>query len=360
MHGVSQRKQQPTPLITESTMTHASTSAKVAIFNDTRRTSHYGCEIVMQVLEEQLRSRDMTIAFSWPMGRDWRNGIRNSNVFNGIDAVIVNGEGTIHHSDTRDRAHYLTETARYFGDTYGIPCFLINATLYEIGDDIIDNLGYFDRIWVREGSSQELLKTRDISASLAPDLTLMVDAPATAERPFSVLATDSVIQPVAAHLKMLCSKKKWHYSKLTHASRPLSQDHFPKREVLRRYAKWLVALLMGRNIRNRHEFLRYLSSHKLVCTGRFHAVTLALATRTPYLAIDSNTPKISSLTMDVFGAPDRVVPMERLDTVHDPLAFGWSEQEQNALSRFLLSSRNSIGTMFDEIRAIVDARKQRK
>lgn len=112
MHGESQRKQQPTPLITESTMTH--TRARVAIFNDTRRTSHYGCEIVMQVLEEQLRSRNMTIAFSWPMGRDWRDGIRNFNVFNGIDAVIVNGEGSIHHSDTRDRAHYLTEIARFF------------------------------------------------------------------------------------------------------------------------------------------------------------------------------------------------------------------------------------------------------
>ena len=341
-------------------MTHQYPTANVAIFNDTRRTSHYGCEIVMQTLQEQLTARNIAPVFSWPMGRDWRNELHRFGGFNRIDAIIVNGEGSIHHSDTRDRAHYLTETARYFGDTYGIPCFLINATLYEIGDDIIDNLGYFDRIWVREGSSQELLKTRGISASLAPDLTLMVDAPATAERPFSVLATDSVIQPVAAHLKMLCSKKKWHYSKLTHASRPLSQDHFPKREVLRRYAKWLAALLVGRNIRNRHEFLRYMSSHKLVCTGRFHAVTLALATRTPYLAIDSNTPKISSLTMDVFGAPDRVVPMERLDSVHDPLAFGWSEQEQNALSRFLLSSRNSIGSMFDEIRAIVDARKQRK
>ncbi|ABL00630.1 polysaccharide pyruvyl transferase family protein [Pelobacter propionicus] len=341
-------------------MTHHNPTAKVAIFNDTRRTSHYGCEIVMQTLEEQLSARNMTLAFSWPMGRDWRNELHRFDGFSMIDAIIVNGEGSIHHSDTRDRAHYLTETARYFGDTYGIPCFLINATLYEIGDDIIDNLRYFDGIWVRESSSQELLKTRGISANLAPDLTLMVDTPVTAERPFSVLATDSVIKPIAAHLKMLCRKKKWHYSKLTHASRPLSQDHFPRREVLRRNAKWLAALLVGRNIRNRHEFLRYMSSHQLVCTGRFHAVTLALATRTPYLAVASNTPKISSLTMDVFGTLDRVVPLERIDTVHDPLAFGWSEQERNALSRFLLSSRNSIAMMFDEIRAIVDARTQRK
>lgn len=335
-------------------MTH--TRARVAIFNDTRRTSHYGCEIVMQVLEEQLRSRNMTIAFSWPMGRDWRDGIRNFNVFNGIDAVIVNGEGSIHHSDTRDRAHYLTEIARFFSEKFGIPCFLINATLYEIGDDIIHNLTYFNGIWVRESASRDLLGTKGIFARVAPDLTLMADTPASTDKPFTVLATDSVIQPVTTRLKELCRSKHWHFSQLTHASRPLAQDHFPARELLRRYIKWGLALLTGKNTRNRHQFLHYLASHQLVCTGRFHAVTLALATKTPFLAVASNTPKISSLTSDVFGTDKRVVPVESLASVIDPLAVAWSPEEQDALARFLASAHASITAMFDDIRATIGSR----
>lgn len=336
-------------------MTHQYPTARVAIFNDTRRTSHYGCEFVMQAIERELGRRNIQPLFLWPMGRDWRSGIRDFSVFDGIDAIIVNGEGSIHHSATSSRAHYLTETARYFSKNFGIPSFLINATLYEIGDDIVSNLTHFAGIWVREHSSMALLEKRGIAASVAPDLTLMVDAPQVPERPFSVLATDSVIRAVSTRLKELGREKNWHYSKLTHASRPLSQDQFAVVEVMRRYAKWLAAIVTQKNTRNRHEFLRYLASHNLVCTGRFHAVTLALATQTPYLAIESNTPKISSLTMDVFGTLDRVVPLAELDSVNDPLAFGWSQREQEALSVFLMSARNSIAMMFDGIRATMDS-----
>jgi hypothetical protein len=341
-------------------MTHQYPAARVAIFNDTRRTSHYGCEFVMQTIEEQLGRRNIQPVFHWPMGRDWRDGIRDFGVFHGVDAIIVNGEGSIHHSATNARAHYLTETARYFSKNHGIPSFLINATLYEIGDDIVSNLAHFAGIWLRESSSRDLLRGRGVSASVAPDLTLMVDPPVTQSRPFPVLTTDSVIRSVSTRLKELAREKKWHYSKLTHAGRPLPQDQFGALEVMRRYAKWLAALATRKNTRNRHEFLRYMSSHHLVCTGRFHAVTLALATQTPYLAIESNTPKISSLTRDVFGTLDRVVPLAELDSVNDPLAYGWSRQEREALSAFSLSSRRSIALMFDEIRAAIDSRGQGK
>jgi polysaccharide pyruvyl transferase WcaK-like protein len=338
-------------------MTHLYPTARVAIFNDTRRTSHYGCEFVMLTIEEQLRRRNIQPLFLWPMGRDWRSGIRDFGVFDGIDAIIVNGEGSIHHSATNSRAHYLTKTARYFSENFGIPSFLINATLYEIGDDIISNLTHFAGIWLRESSSMDLLMARGIAAGLAPDLTLMVDTPVAQTRPFPVLTTDSVIRGVGRRLKKLAREKTWHYSKLTHASRPLSQDCLGMVEVMRRYAKWLAAIVTLKNTRNRHEFLRYLASHNLVCTGRFHAVTLALATQTPYLAVESNTPKISSLTMDVFGTLDRVVPLAELGSVTDPLAFGWSRREREALSKFLMSSRNSIAMMFDGIRATIDSRR---
>lgn len=337
-------------------MTHQNLTARVAIFNDTRRTSHYGCEFVMQTIAEELARRNIAAVFHWPMGRDWRNGIRDFSPFHGIDAVIVNGEGSIHHDATNSRAHYLTETARYFSDNFGIPSFLINATLYEIGDDIFGNLAHFDGIWVRESSSLNLLKTRGISARVAPDLTLMADAPPMPGRPLAVLATDSVIRTTSRQLRELSREKKWHYSKLTHASRPLPRDRFGRLEVMRRYAKWLLAIVTQKNTRNRHEFLRYMASHKLVCTGRFHAVTLALATQTPFLAVESNTPKISSLTRDVFGTLERVVPLAELASVDDPLAFAWSQREREALSAFLVSARNGITTMFDEIRGAIDSR----
>lgn len=171
---------------------------KVAVFNDTRCTLHYGCEIVMQTIVTQLNKRNIDPVFFWPVGKDWRTNTHIFSDFHGIDAIIVNGEGSIHHSNKRERAHYLTEIARFFDENYGIPSFLINTTVDEIGDDIIENLRYFRKIWVRESASKKILEAKGITSEVVPDLTFMVEIPLIQQRPLSVLVTDSIINSTFA------------------------------------------------------------------------------------------------------------------------------------------------------------------
>ena len=55
------------------------------------------------------------------------------------------------------------------------------------------------------------------------------------------------------------------------------------------------------------EFIKWLCSKELVITGRYHTVTLCILTRTPFVAIESNTPKITALLKDVFDDNSRVI-----------------------------------------------------
>jgi hypothetical protein len=54
-------------------------------------------------------------------------------------------------------------------------------------------------------------------------------------------------------------------------------------------------------------FVRRVSRSEYVLTGRFHAVTISIATRTPFLAFSSNTRKIEALLHDVFGSEHRLL-----------------------------------------------------
>ena len=326
---------------------------RVAIFNDTRRTSHYGCEIVMETLISNLHERGIEPTFFWPMGEDWRGREEVAAALRTVDAVIVNGEGSIHHSARRDRAHYLTEIAAFARTTANIPSFLINSSLFELEPAIIDNLRHFDAIYLRESRSLAALEGSGIGAAIVPDLTLLTPCPKPTGPRTGMLGTDSVKADLAARLNRLSSVKGWDYSRLTHAAFPSRAEH-GVRESLRRGAKWLHAVLTGRNTRDRKRFVAWLATHQLLCTGRFHAVTLALATHTPFLALASNTPKISGLLEDVFGHDRRVVPLSTLETVSDPSVHLFSATEEAALTDFLESTRTRANTMFDTIRSRLD------
>lgn len=328
---------------------------RVAVFNDTRRTSHYGCEFVMEVLAAELRARAIEPVFHWPMGHDWRGRPEVDAALRTVDAVIVNGEGSIHDSARRARAHYLTEIAGHARALAGIPSFLVNASLYALEPCVIDRLRDFDALYLRESGSLATLAGSGLAAAVVPDLTLMVTPPASGARA-GVVGTDSVKADVAARLKALCAARGWAHTRLTHAARPRRAEHGAGYEYLRRHAKWLHALVTGRNTRSRHAFLRLLAGHGLLVSGRFHAVTLALATRTPFVAVESNTPKISALVHDALGGSTRVRPLAELEQL-DPAAWAWTAAEAPALEAFLDSARRRGAAMFDAIRAALDARR---
>lgn len=71
-------------------------------------------------------------------------------------------------------------------------------------------------------------------------------------------------------------------------------------------------------------------------TGRFHAVTYAIMCRVPFLAFESNTPKISYLVNDVGLNPSRVLHPESSVSIQEPLPF--TEEEESNSTAYLAFS----------------------
>lgn len=326
---------------------------KVAIFNDTRRTSHYGCEFVMQGIIAELNRRNIEPILFWPVGYDWRCNADFIEKLSAVDGIIVNGEGSIHHSKTSERAHYLTEVAEFFKHKYSIPSFLINSTMHELEDIVFINLKHFKQIYVRESNSRELLIAHGLNCKIVADITFLATRDRNSKPLSDVLLTDSVFSEVTSKLKKISTERNWDFTKLVHSCRPTLLDGWSKKEFLRRNIKWIYAAVLGKNIKNRYNFLDYIMSHKLVCTGRFHAVTLSFATFTPFLAIESNTPKISSLVFDVLGTTDRVINLSSVDGINAD-KYSWTEEEMELITAYLKSAKNSINEMFDNISAALD------
>lgn len=74
---------------------------RVAVFNDTRPTRHIGCALVMQELISNLDRHGIDPVWFHPVRVDWRDDKEAIPGKGEIDAVIVNGESSIHHSETR-------------------------------------------------------------------------------------------------------------------------------------------------------------------------------------------------------------------------------------------------------------------
>jgi len=104
---------------------------KVAIFNDTSASKHYGCVLVMHNLKKILLKNNLKPVFFWPVGRDWRPFAEKIKNNCNYQAIIVNGEGSIHNSKNRLRAVYLSELATFSKNQLKIPSYLINATVFK-------------------------------------------------------------------------------------------------------------------------------------------------------------------------------------------------------------------------------------
>ncbi|MBA4098129.1 MAG: hypothetical protein C0484_15370 [Rhodospirillum sp.] len=305
----------------------------LAIFNDTGATRHYGCELVMSTLTGGLTAHGMTSAWSHRVGVDWRTFRHEIPRFPAIAGIVVNGEGSIHHSASRPRARYLSQLGNFAHDDLGVPAFLLNATISDIEDDVADELRAFDRIWVRESGSLAELEARAITSKVVPDLTLSTPLK-SAWRRSGICGTDSVLGEVSQAIATLCDRRGWPVRPMQR--RP--QGANDGRQTAAAYAKWL-------------------SSHALVVTGRFHAVTMCIATRTPFVAVESNSPKISSLVRDVFGDTRRVLDLDAIKQLNPDSYVTWSREEIRALKEYMRAARPKTFRMFADVAAVLSLRR---
>ena len=147
---------------------------KVIIFNNTSKY-HKGCAKVMDYIHNNLISNNHTIIDSvlgngtYQSISDYKNKIAMS------DAVIVNGEGTMHHD--APHAHKLLDTIRY-AKRRGKKTFLINTVWQAMNiDKEIKEVLQDTYISVREIRSHKELLKQGINSHINIDLSFFNDVP---------------------------------------------------------------------------------------------------------------------------------------------------------------------------------------
>jgi len=181
------------------------------------------------------------------------------------DMVIVNGEGTFHHSAPRAlELHQLVERFK----SRGTKVVLINAVVQQMNVDFT----LYDRIVVRESLSARELMSRHpgVRVEVIPDLAFCHPMPGCTPRERNGIM---FIDSVAGHHTQVLDKQAARHG--TGAMRLCLWEE-PLNELL--------ALMAGK---------------QLVVTGRFHGVVLAIMAETPFLAFPSNTWKTRGMMADL-------------------------------------------------------------
>ncbi len=324
---------------------------KVAIINNTRNHSHFGCSLVMDNLELLLAQNGFSVEWSWPVHKDWRLHQEELLGLAKVDVVIVNGEGTINNSHRKKYAQALVELARFATDNISKYCYLINATLFNNTADAYQQLKYYRSVYVRDQASLAELHRYGCHGKWVPDLTFYgaSDHSEKATPAKKVCVTDNTLRPMAKRLKRYARKKGFTYVTMSLAH-PRNKPFWKSpRTFLKNTWNWFF--------RDRHRssqpqaYIDFLQQFELVITGRFHTVTMCLKHRIPFIAIASNTPKIEHLLEDVFGDKGRSVSIEDIESDRFPESCDFSTAELEKISEFLADTQRKIDSLFASINA---------
>lgn len=316
---------------------------------------HYGCSLVMSNLVQKAREHNMEPVFFWPVGRDWRSWRDLIKRKCNVDAVIVNGEGSIHHSSKKEKPWYLSEVATFARDELDVPAYLINSTIYQNESGLYDNLRDYRSIFVRESASLDSLKQYGIEATIVPDLTLSYPLNATYGKikRHGSLVTDSTLSPVSKQLQEYSQALDWDYVRMhgkTGSRIPFKKWKRWLKNLKRRYP---VYRKRYKELVDHQQMLRTIRGKEFVLSGRFHAITFCFLTETPFLAIESNTPKISAMLTDLFGTSDRMLLPEEVYTVLEEGRAGrfytFSDEEIRAIRTYRTNAAIKIDEMFRAI-----------
>ena len=228
---------------------------KAILLNDTSGEQHVGCSLVIDNLRRICRDHEIDVIETFTRKDLLSNDVRNRVFSPSIDLIIVNGEGTLHHSPraTSGLLHLKTDK----------PKILVN-TVWESMYCCSDLLKNFKFISVRESYSyREICKSVDgKKVEVIPDL-IFYD-PNKLRNIDSIGYSDSVMTHVCGELK----KKENFFA-----------------------------------MQNMHKFsigayISWMKSLDLFVTGRFHGVCLAILLNVPFLTFPSNSHKIEGILGD--------------------------------------------------------------
>lgn len=257
---------------------------KVFFANDCQ-TYHGGSWAVSQVIRQQLE------AASHEIFNEEDLKVFDKTIVSECDAILVNGEGTIHHNGKR--ASHLLALLR-FGQELGKFTALVNTSWFSMGPEFDDVLQNLDHLSVREILSQrELEANHSVKAELHLDLSydFQTDIGVQAEKQ-PVLMTD------------------------------LYSREFNCAVILNGGARAAVPFINMRKT-NWNDTLAIVSKHSCLVTGRFHGLMAALKTRTPFVAYPGKTHKIQGVLETLGGTGFLKLQYKEVF----PLALRWKQHK---------------------------------
>ena len=246
--------------------------SRIALFNDTGRYPHIGCRGVSSGHDRMLARLGISVAYRSFHG-EWQDlsSLHDSALAGhlvDVDAVVVNGEGTIHHQGGRHLLAILRGA-----QAMGLPTFLVNAVFQESEEDL-DVLKRLTDFTVRDGASSAYLTRLGVKHRVVLDSILeagFVDTPST-----------------NLHGKMAVTD--WHQSRDADVGAAL-------RQFMEDLGNDAVFYPLEDEIRAAHwqHAVADLRTAGVVVTGRHHGVCLAGLAGVPFVAMGSNTWKIEGM-----------------------------------------------------------------
>ena len=322
---------------------------KIAIINDTRITSHYGCMLVMENLLALLGKNNVEVIWTWDVSVDWRKHKNKILRKPKVDAIIVNGEGTIHHSKDRKFAKALAEFAAFSNTTLKTPSYLINATLYKNAAEEYEKLKEYRAIYVRDKGSLEELESFNLKGKYVPDLTFAANSTkySTESAIKGPVVVDSAIKEDNPVLKEFAERNDFSFKSMIVARRRNAKFIRSPRPYIKNILKYFAS---DWNVSTAPSaYIQYLREHKFVITGRYHTVSMCIKNKIPFIAIDSNTPKIRYLLNDAIGETQRNIQITELNQINVSESYGYSAIELEKMSQFLEKAEIMIDEMIFHI-----------
>lgn len=319
----------------------------VGVFNDTSISGHYGCTAVMKTLTSELQKRGVKPAYLWPVAEDWQPHRALLEQYK-PDIIVVNGEGTLHHSRDRKRTRDLIAVVHH-AKQLGVPAHLVNASITALDEAALQAVAAFDSIHVRESESKVFLAEHGIEAHVVPDLSLGLTQPVQAEKRSGVIVTDSVYSSTTQSLEAFAGLKGFNFLKMK-PRLPIATRL--KAKILRKIRRSPEERIWCARS-DAERFARLLAQKELVVTGRFHSVLLSILTDTPFVALPSNTRKIEAVLNDVFACQSRLITVGDLSapefSAHLSQGLPFSLQEKKALALYRQQAEKGRCDMFDLI-----------
>ncbi|MCQ1059398.1 polysaccharide pyruvyl transferase family protein [Photobacterium sp. ZSDE20] len=337
---------------------------KAVILNDTSFESHHGCETVVKNIKDLLLQNGIKTIDTHPVGKPWVENKSFIASMSQADIVIVNGEGTLHHS--QPRAKDLISVGNYVKENLNIPVVLINSTCQENNSEIIESIKCYDLIFVRESLSQQELAKYDIKSKVVPDMSFYsqydLSKKATTGR---TGITDSVYFDLSEKLYLLSLEEGYEFlpAKTNSKIRKFTVNALLKHAESNlfkaiRYPFYKLKLIKFKYKKIRkfyylndyESYVNKIASSQFMIIARYHSLCFSLKTLTPFLALKSNSHKIEGILSDVGIESSRIVTEPDITT--SEFKKFTSEEESNILN-YINEAPTKIECMFKEINDLI-------